>query len=329
MIYYQDSHVSILHGDNLDVLGELLRDGEKFDLVECDGPYSTTGKGLEDWDTLTEDQYVEHYAARLGLVRDVLQPWGVVFVFGYPEGCAEIKAWARQSGTLHLRRWLTWYKQRTAHKGRKVETIALFETPKPTPLFDAFKIDLRQRRKALGLTVKDAMIDLDINAFAVTGANAGERGGGGWLWFEAESSRLPDPSEYAKLADRFALPSCYETLQSIISLDGITNLDFLSATYPEDTRDLNDAGLRSKPVGLYSDLFRPVVPPREDKRALVLYGGSGNAAIAAGLLGYQVTVVEQDATRCELIRRRWDWALNHRDNTLATEYGPLFQEVTQ
>jgi len=62
--------------------------------------------------------------------------------------------------------------------------------------------------------------------------------------------------------------------------------------------------LRSKPVGLYVDLFKPTIPPTEKRKALVLYGGSGNAAIAAEALGYEVTVIEQDPKRCKLIEKR-------------------------
>jgi hypothetical protein len=108
------------------------------------------------------------------------------------------------------------------------------------------------------------------------------------------------------------------------SYEDVTDLDYISTHYPESTRDLNDAGLRSKPVGLYLDLFRPVVPPRPEKRALILYGGSGNAGIAAGRLGYDVTYCEADASRCALIKRRYAWGVERRDETPADELGPLF-----
>jgi hypothetical protein len=122
--------LTIHHGDNLDTLRGLVERGERFDLVELDGPY---GAGLEGWDVLTEPEYTAHYAARLELVRQVLQPWGVVYLFGYPEMVALVRAWAQQSGALHLRRWINWYKQVTAHKGRKVEAIALFTMPASSP----------------------------------------------------------------------------------------------------------------------------------------------------------------------------------------------------
>lgn len=313
--------LTIHHCDNLEALRRFAANGDRFDLCELDGPYAA---GLEGWDILTDDQYLAHYADRLPLVRDVLQPWGVSFLFGYPEGCAEIKAWARQTNTLHLRRWLTWYKQRTAHKGRKCETVLVFEFPKSTSLWVDFQSWLRARRREMGITVKQAMIASDVNTYAVTGKNDGERGGGGWLWFEADSSRYPAPDEYDRMSKVLSIPPRFASLQSVESLDGVTDIDFISATYPEDTRELNDAGLRSKPVGLYLDLFRPTVPPRETRRALVLYGGSGNAAIAAGKLGYDVDICETDPARCEMIRRRWAWQVERRDETPTAELGPLF-----
>jgi len=114
------SKIDVITGDNLEALWTLAADGAKFDLIELDGPY---GANLEDWDKLTEAEYLRHYADRLALVREVLHPWGVVFLFGWPEGCAEIKAWAHRTGTLHLRRWISWFVNSSAHAARKIQTI--------------------------------------------------------------------------------------------------------------------------------------------------------------------------------------------------------------
>jgi hypothetical protein len=302
--------LAIHNDDNLAMLERLAAAGEKFDLIELDGPY---GAGLEGWDVLDEDALLAHYTARLPLVARLLQPWGVSFLFGYPEGCAEIKAWARQTGTLHLRRWLTWYKQRTAHKGRKCETVLVFNRQAiDDRLLCAFGGMLRMEREQKGWTLRDL------------GRQAGREWWhrGGNFYFET-GRNPPSLNDYETLKNLFGFSDEWDAVTAVY--EDITNLDFMSASYPEDTRDLNDAGLRSKPVGLYTDLFRPVVPPRETKRALVLYGGSGNAAIAAGKLGYDVDCVEQDAARCEMIRRRWAWQVERRDETPVEELGPLFQ----
>lgn len=306
--------LTIHNCDNIETLRRFAANGDRFDLAELDGPY---GANLEGWDILTDDQYLAHYTERLPLVRDVLQPWAVAFLFGYPEGCAEIKAWARQSGTLHLRRWLTWYKQRTAHKGRKCETILYMSPPPTLDLWTDFRAELTRRRMARGWTIGMAMAETPCRRHL-----AGK--GAGAVWFEAPSSGVPSAYEYLELKEVFSIPDEYDYLCTSGDYDGITNIDYISATYPEDTRELNDAGLRSKPVGLYLDLFRPTVPPRETRRALILYGGSGNAAIAAGKLGYNVDICEADPARCEMIRRRWAWQVERRDETPTTELGPLF-----
>ena len=161
-----------------------------------------------------------------------------------------------------------------------------------------------------------------------TGVNAHLAGkGAGAIWFESDNSRPPAYGDYMVLKGFFDIPDRFDPIIGFQSFEDITNLDFISATYPEDTRELNDAGLRSKPVGLYLDLFRPTVPPRDTKRALILYGGSGNAAIAAGQIGYDVTVCETDPTRCEYIRRRWAWKVERRDETPVADLGPLFNCV--
>lgn len=307
--------LTIYPGDNLATLQQLQAAGARFDLVEIDGPY---GAGLEGWDTLSEDEYLAHYAARLPLVRDVLQPWGVTFLFGYPEGCAEIKAWARQTGTLYLRRWLTWYKQRTAHKGRKCETILLFvrDNPDIEPL-----VEFGQMLRAARITRGWSLADI------------GQRAGRAWwhrggnLYYETGRGGFPTRDDFAVLAELLGFDAEAWWLRIYRCYDGLSDLDYLGFSYPEDTKTINSAGLRSKPMGLYSDLFTPVTPPRASKRALILYGGSGNAAIAAGRLGYDVTVCETDPARCDLIRRRWAGHIEGRDLTPVSDLGPMFAGV--
>lgn len=286
--------MKLLHMDNLVALDILARDGQRFDLVELDGPY---GAYLEGWDELGETDYIDHYAQRLERVRDILQPWGSVFVFGYPEGCAEIKSWAHRTGTLYLRRWLTWYKQVTAHKGRKVESILFFIKGEGNrDALAEFGNMLKMERQRRGWTLRQV----------------GERAGrewwhrGGNLYFETGSGGAPSPDDLRVLAEIFGFNPEEWAHVTRGSFEGITDLDYISRTYPEDTAQLNDNGLRSKPVGLYLDLFRPVKPTDTDRqpRALILYGGSGNAAIAAEALGYDVTVVEMDARRVKAISAR-------------------------
>jgi DNA modification methylase len=271
----------ILNGDNLQILKSL--EGERFDLAELDGPYMA---GLEGWDILTEAEYIQHYAERLTALRPLLQPWGVVFVFGYPEGCAEIKSWAHRTETLYCRRWLTWYKQVTAHKGRKVEIVLLLEKNKKENLQYVFKTWFNQECKRIGKNEKLVKESVGIKGnFAVSG-------------------RLPSEPEYLKLKQVVNIPDEFDLILNWRSYEGATDIDFFSKTYAEQTESLNDEGLRSKPVGLYVDLFKLTIMPTKKRKALILYGGSGNAAIAAEALGYEVTVIEQDPKRCKLIEKR-------------------------
>jgi len=283
----------ILNGDNLQILKSL--EGERFDLAELDGPYMA---GLEGWDILTEAEYIQHYAERLTALRPLLQPWGVVFVFGYPEGCAEIKSWAHRTETLYLRRWLTWYKQITAHKGRKVENILLFAAEQiRRDVLVEFGNFLKSERERKGWTLRDVG----------KAANKEWWHRGGNFYFET-GRNAPSVPDYQVLKSVFCFGSEWDVVINTAYIqgnyDGITDIDFFSKTYHETTEDLNDNGLRSKPVGLYVDLFKPTIPPTEKRKALVLYGGSGNAAIAAEALGYEVTVIEQDPKRCKLIEKR-------------------------
>ncbi len=310
--------LTIHQGDNLATLQRLADTGAKFDLIEIDGGY---GAGLEAWDVFKdEDEYIAHYAPRLELARKVLQPWGVVFFFGYPEMCAEIKAWARQSGTLHLRRWLTWYVNSTAHAGRRCQTVLAFGSVESTTLFTEFKTWLKEDRIRRGWTLRDARQHTGVNAHLLANPRASS---GGYFWYEAECSELPTQEDYDAIKRVFNQPSHFDPLPCLRSYEGVTNIDYITVPV-ERAAQLNDDGLRSKPLGLYNTLFRPVVPPRDTKRALVLYGGSGNAAIAAGRLGYEVDICELSVERCETIRRRWAWLVDYRDETPANEFGPLF-----
>ena len=302
---------SILYGgDNLEALKHLRERGAKFDLVELDGPYMA---GLEDWDTLTEVQYIEHYAERLAIVRDILQPWGVVFVFGYPEGCAEIKSWAHRTGTLYLRRWLTWYKQVTAHKGRKVETILMFwrDTPTTTTTFGKF---LRQKRTERGWTLRDV------------GEQAGRQWWhrGGNLYYENGNGGFPSLDDMFTLSEIFAFSIDDWPGVFYENYNGLTDIDFINTVYLEDTERVNEGGLRSKPIGLYLDIFKPTIPPTEHHNALILYGGSGNAAIAAAALGYDIVVCEQDDERRAGIRQRLETDVYKWERFVEREQPPLF-----
>jgi hypothetical protein len=311
--------LTVHNSENLCTLRELAANDERFDLIELDGPY---GAGLEGWDILDDDAYLAHYAERLVLVQCLLQPWGVTFLFGYPEMCALVRTWAAQTGTLYLRRWLTWYVQQTAHAARRTQTVLVFTLPSTVELLPEFRAWLKGRRLQLGLSLREARALTGVNAELLDNPRASS---GGYFWYEAECANLPSRSDYEAIKLHFGTPDYFDALPNQLAFDGLTNLDFISVPV-ERAASLNDNGLRSKPIGLYDTLFRPVVPPHSDKRALIMYGGSGNAAIAAGKLGYDVTVCETDPARCDLIRRRWAWQVEHRDETPFTDLGPLFAQ---
>ena len=285
----------ILNGDNLQILKSL--EGERFDLAELDGPYMA---GLEGWDILTEAEYIQHYAERLTALRPLLQPWGVVFVFGYPEGCAEIKSWAHRTETLYLRRWLHWYNNRATHQGRFIQIAMMFTLAETSPLLDEFKEWLKNKRESMGLSLREARALTGINAQLLDNPNASS---GGYFWYEADCSDIPSLQDYKAIAKHFNTPSRFDILPNLTSWKGLTNIDVLRVPV-EKAEQLNDKGLSSKPIKLYANLFQPTIPPTEKRKALVLYGGSGNAAIAAEALGYEVTVIEQDPKRCKLIEKR-------------------------
>lgn len=298
------NNLTLYNEDNLKVLHQLKASGQKFDLVEIDGPYMA---GLEDWDNMTEQEYIQHYAERLTLVRDVLKPWGVVFVFGYPEGISEIKVWCRQSKILGFLRWITWYKQWTLHSARKTEHIlCLCNTrdwyfPEESTLLSKFRMAVKQGRERLQMNIKQAYL-------ACGGDPKFAHKAGGWFWYENKNSRIPTAAEYMRLKEFFGLPS---ELNDIVylptserSFKGLTDIDYVTVPTGNSVA-LNDKTLRSKSPELYLKLFQPV-PTNGTKKALVLYGGSGNAGIAAACLDYNVVMCETSEKRCEAIRQCWE-----------------------
>lgn len=258
------SKIDVITGDNLETLRGLVDQGAKFDLQ-----------------------------ARLALVRDLLQPWGVVFIFGWPEGCAEIKAWAHATGTLYLRRWISWFVNSSAHAARKIQTILVMVSWRDGDVVSEFRQAVTQARKARGLTV--------VECHQATGIRPYARGG--YIWFESDNGKVPNHEEYGILKKFFNLPDRFDVVPSYTAMKDLTDIDVVRVP-PEKAHKLNDAGLRSKPIQLYWQLFKPTIPPYETRRALVLYGGSGNAGIAAAALGYDVTICEMDPTRAEAIRGR-------------------------
>jgi len=282
----------IINGENLAVMETLRQAGESFHLVELDGPYNA---GLEEWDALSGAEYLQHYAQRLEAVKQILDPRGVVFIFGYPEGCAEIKAWAEGAGIFILRRWLTWHVQSTAHNGRKIQTILFFTQPMNLQALAEFREAIKTQRLKMNITIEQAHNE--------TGIGAGLRGG--YAWFESYTGKIPTDEEYKTLKLYFDLPDEFDQIPYLASYPALTDIDLITVA-PEPALILNDNGLRSKPATLYVRLFRPVIQARkiENPRALILYGGSGNAGIAAEALGYDVTVIEQDSARCQAMEER-------------------------
>lgn len=310
-------NLTIIPGDNLAAMADMVRAGMLFDLIELDGPY---GADLEEWDELNADQYLRHYTNRIPLVRSLLPVSGAAFIFGYPEGCAEIKAWCHSNRALYCRRWLTWYKQRTAHMGRKCEAILFMLRDHPSgERLAEFGAMLRAERLRRHWTLKHVGMLADRPWW--------HRGGN--LYYETGSGSAPSADDLLTLARIFDFDPADWAHVIQGSYPGITDRDLITASYEETTKGLNDIGLRSKPVSLYLDLFAPLVgDPTRARRALVLYGGTGNAAIAAGHLGYDVTVCERAPARCEMIRRRFDLYVNrHAVDLPGSELGPLFHSL--
>jgi hypothetical protein len=163
-------------------------------------------------------------------------------------------------------------------------------------LWQEFQQWLKSKRLEMGHTTLSARQALGWRIYEGCG-NAG------WLWFESDSSEVPSTQQYYQLKEMFSVPDKFDELISLQPYRGLTDIDFMKVP-PEKAEHLNDEGLRSKPIKLYADLFQPTIPPTEKRKALILYGGSGNAAIAAEALGYEVTVIEQDPKRCKLIEKR-------------------------
>ena len=309
--------MEIINCENLMVIEAMRTRGDKFDIVELDGPYMAA---IEDWDNLTESEYIEHYATRLTALRDILHPWGVVFVFGYPEGCAEIKSWCHRTNTFRCLRWITWYKQWTMHSARKTETILVLggggkiKSGEVNRIILEFRGAIRRGREKMGITIKDA--------YLATGHDKSlAHKAGGWLWYENDNARIPTYQEYGRLKTFFGLDDRFDTIPSMatVSIPGITNIDYLVVPTGNSHGINNDATLRAKSPELYIALFRALKTTGEQK-SLILYGGSGNAGVAAEALGYNVVIVEKDHDRCELIRQREGdiekWRARIRDSQL-------------
>jgi 16S rRNA G966 N2-methylase RsmD len=105
-------------------------------------------------------------------------------------------------------------------------------------------------------------------------------------------------------------------------IHGLTDIDFLTVPV-ERAIQLNAQGLRSKSIGLYDRLFHPIASQSEVRgKALILYGGSGNAAIAASRLGYDVDICEADEQRCAIIQDNYNQRILHHVIDL-----PMFSSV--
>lgn len=272
-----------------------------YDIVEIDGPYRAN---IETWDVLSLSEYLDYYEGILNKVSKILKHGGLVYFFGFPENCAEIKVMVRQKNILEFKRWITWYKQWTVHSGRKTETILVFTNPFNENLTKKFREELKKQRESYGLSI--------VNVWDLIDGNTKIRNKiGGFLWFEKEHGAIPSQSEYSKIKSLFNLSDEFDKvyLAKQYTYKGITNVDYIVIPTGNSISISEDGRLRSKSKDLYTKLFKPYSDyhmknsnTNASPSALILFGGSGNAGLSAMELGFNVDICENDKERYERMR---------------------------
>ncbi len=97
----------VYNADSDIMLGEMLAEGTRFDLILTDPPYNLNKDFGNDSDKLSVDSFLEITQKRLEICRDLLTPNGSIVWFGIHNYIGFIQVIMYEKG-LHYRRMNIW-----------------------------------------------------------------------------------------------------------------------------------------------------------------------------------------------------------------------------
>ena len=307
-IYYQDDHVTLYHGDSLEILPTL---DVQADALLTDPPYFKVKN--EDWDRqwAKPDEFLRWIGSFLDAAKPLLAPHASVWVFASPQLATDVEITVRDRfRVLNSVRWTKGGD--TAHRRADFKTYRMFASPWEAIIFaeqyadqygDAAKALHREVYAPFGRYLQTEWERAGWKSGAL-GKALGRDSALPTRW--AEGSSLPNPSDYQKMRD-------------LLNLSGGDYLrreyEDLRRPFTPATRALANDIWDFAPVRPYpgkhpcekpAPLLRHMIETSTRPGALVLdpFAGSGSTLEVAASLGRRAVGVEKSEEYCEKIARR-------------------------
>ena len=313
-IYYQDEHVTLYHGDSLEILPTL---DVQADALLTDPPYFKVKN--EDWDRqwAKPDEFLRWIGSFLDAAKPLLAPHASVWVFASPQLATDVEITVRDR--FRVLNSIRWTKAAGWHQKADMKKVRSFLTPWEAIIFaeqyadqygDAAKALHREVYAPFGRYLQTEWERAGWKSGAL-GKALGRDSALPTRW--AEGNSLPNPSDYQKMRDLLNqspgdyLRREYEDLRR--------EYEDLRRPFTPATRALANDIWDFAPVRPYpgkhpcekpAPLLRHMIETSTRPGALILdpFAGSGSTLEVAAAAGRHAIGIEKSEEYCEKIARR-------------------------
>ena len=314
-LYYEDEHVTLYHGDCLEVLPSL---DVKADALLTDPPYFKVKNETWDRQWAKPDEFLRWIGSFLDTAKPLLAPHASVWMFASPQLATDVEITVRDR--FRVLNSIRWTKTAGWHNKADMKKIRSFLTPWEGIIFaeqyadqygdasEALRCEvhapirqyLNRLRESAGLTVQDVNLAWQ-KARGTKGQTPGH-------WFSKSQWLMPTAETYAWFLSAFALDGTeYEDLRR--------EYEDLRRPFTPSSRALATDIWDFAPVKPYpgkhpcekpAPLLQHMIETSTRPGALILdpFAGTGSTLIAAQSLGRRAVGVEREEKYCEVIATR-------------------------